>query len=259
MSKITILVIGESCEDVFVYGHCKRLSPEAPVPVLNPIEVKRSEGMAANVYNNLIALGADCHFWTNDIKPIKTRYVDKESNQTILRVDEKDHIYPNLINNGDVRESLDVFNYVNNYDAIVISDYNKGYLKEADIGFFASRHPLVFLDSKKKLGNWCKGASIIKINEKEYIENSEWLENYRGHLVVTLGSRGTKFEDVIYPIMEQHPVRDLTGAGDTYLAALVVEYLRTEDIRKSIQFANKCASWVVTQKGVTIVDLNKIR
>jgi len=43
------------------------------------------------------------------------------------------------------------------------------------------------------------------------------------------------------------------------LAALVVEYLRTEDIRKSIQFANKCAAWVVTQKGVTVVDLNKMK
>jgi D-beta-D-heptose 7-phosphate kinase/D-beta-D-heptose 1-phosphate adenosyltransferase len=209
--------------------------------------------MAANVRNNIKALGAECNLYTNNDKPVKTRYVEEESNQTLLRVDEWDEI--RYMFNIDILNSI----HYMEHDAIVISDYNKGYLREDDIAFISNRHPLVFLDSKKKLGNWCKNISIIKINEKEYFENSAWLKNYHGKLVITLGSRGTEFEDVIYPIHEQHPVRDLTGAGDTYLAALVVEYLKTEDIRKSIQFANKCAAWVVTQKGVTIIDLNKIK
>jgi len=254
-----ILVIGDSCEDVFTYGHCKRLSPEAPVPVLNPISTKTNYGMATNVFNNIVALDGigdiptiSCDLYTNKDKPIKTRYIEKESNQTLLRVDEHDEI-----------QFIDVDILMKTrfmeYDAVVISDYNKGYLSEDMIALVSNRHPLVFMDSKKKLDSWCKNVSVIKINEKEYFENSDWLENYRGKLIITLGSRGTKFEDVIYPIQEQHPVRDLTGAGDTYLAALVVEYLRTEDIRKSIQFANKCAAWVVTQKGVTVVDLNKMK
>lgn len=246
-----ILVIGDSCEDVFIYGDCKRLSPEAPVPVLNPINTKTNYGMATNVFNNIVALGGLCDLYTNKDKPIKTRYVEKESNQTLLRVDEHDEI-----------QFIDVDILMKtrytDYDAIVISDYNKGYLSEDMIALISNRHPLVFMDSKKKLDSWCKNVSVIKINEKEYFENSDWLANYRGKLIVTLGSRGTKFEDVIYPIHEQHPVRDLTGAGDTYLAALTVEYLKTEDIRKSIQFANKCAAWVVTQKGVTVIDLYRI-
>lgn len=246
-----ILVIGDSCEDVFIYGDCKRLSPEAPVPVLNPINTKTNYGMATNVFNNIVALGGLCDLYTNKDKPIKTRYVEKESNQTLLRVDEHDEI-----------QFIDVDILMKtrytDYDAIVISDYNKGYLSEDMIALVSNRHPLVFMDSKKKLDSWCKNVSVIKINEKEYFENSDWLANYRGKLIVTLGSRGTKFEDVIYPIHEQHPVRDLTGAGDTYLAALTVEYLKTEDIRKSIQFANKCAAWVVTQKGVTVIDLYRI-
>ena len=247
-----ILVIGDSCEDVFTYGHCKRLSPEAPVPVLNPTNTKTNYGMATNVFNNIVALGGLCDLYTNKDKPIKTRYVEKESNQTLLRVDEHDQI-----------EFIDVDILMKtrytDYDAIVISDYNKGYLSEDMIALISNRHPLVFMDSKKKIGDWCKNVSVIKINEKEYLENSHWLSSYKGKLVITLGSRGTKFEDVIYPIHEQHPVRDLTGAGDTYLAALVVEYLKTNDIKKSIQFANKCAAWVVTQKGVTVVDLTKIK
>jgi D-beta-D-heptose 7-phosphate kinase/D-beta-D-heptose 1-phosphate adenosyltransferase len=249
-----ILVIGDSCEDVFTYGYCKRLSPEAPVPVLNPAEFKTSDGMAANVYNNIKALGAECDLYTNNDKPVKTRYVEKESNQTLLRVDEWDEIHH--IFDHDV---LDSIRYMD-YDAIVISDYNKGYLWEQDITFILSHHPLTFLDSKKQLGDWCKNARVIKINEKEYESNLKWItESFHNDLVVTLGSRGSKWDGVIFPIEEQHPVRDLTGAGDTYLAALVVEYLRTNDIHKAVRFANKCAAWVVTQKGVTVVDLNKMK
>lgn len=248
-----ILVIGDSCDDVFIYGYCKRLSPEAPVPILNPQKRVSSEGMAVNVLNNIRELKANCVMLTNQTRPTKTRYIEKESNQTILRVDENDEINHTLS-----YEYLNSFEYME-FDAIVISDYNKGFLTEDDIALISNRHPLVFLDSKKKLGDWCKNVSVIKINEKEYFENADWLENYKGELVITLGSRGSKYKDVIYPIFESHPVRDLSGAGDTYLAALVVEYLKTNDIKKSIQFANKCASWVVTQKGVTVVDLKKMK
>ena len=44
-----ILVIGELCIDKFVYGEVKRLSPEAPVPVFNPIVTEENRGMAGNV------------------------------------------------------------------------------------------------------------------------------------------------------------------------------------------------------------------
>jgi D-beta-D-heptose 7-phosphate kinase/D-beta-D-heptose 1-phosphate adenosyltransferase len=75
MSKI--LVIGDSCEDIFIYGNCKRLSPEAPVPVLNPIETISNRGMSINVYNNIKALGMECDIYTNNERPSKTRFVDK--------------------------------------------------------------------------------------------------------------------------------------------------------------------------------------
>jgi len=249
MSKI--LVIGDSCEDIFIYGNCKRLSPEAPVPVLNPIETISNRGMSINVYNNIKALGMECDIYTNNERPSKTRFVDKQSNQTLLRVDEYDEI-------NHIVSDLKRINY-NDYDAVVICDYNKGYLTEDDIKFIARESTFVFLDSKKKLGDWCKYVDIIKINEKEYLENSQWLDNnFIGKLIVTLGSSGSRYNNEIFPIEEEHPVRDLSGAGDTYLAALVVEFLNSYDIKKSIQFANKCSSWVVTQKGVTVVDSTKI-
>ena len=65
-----ILVIGDSCTDVFIYGKIERLSPEAPVPVIVPLYEKNNPGMAGNVAANLEALGAEVHLVTNE-KEIK--------------------------------------------------------------------------------------------------------------------------------------------------------------------------------------------
>ena len=60
MSKV--LVIGDSCTDIFVYGDIKRVCPEAPVPVFNPTHQTENDGMAKNVVRNLEALGCDVEF-----------------------------------------------------------------------------------------------------------------------------------------------------------------------------------------------------
>ena len=60
-----ILVIGDSCTDVFVYGNITRLTPEAPVPVFNPIIQKENDGMAQNVSNNVEALDSTLYTITN--------------------------------------------------------------------------------------------------------------------------------------------------------------------------------------------------
>ena len=51
-----ILVIGESCKDIFVYGKCERLCPEAPAPVLNPLFTTENGGMAMNVVKNAMCI-----------------------------------------------------------------------------------------------------------------------------------------------------------------------------------------------------------
>ena len=54
---VKILLIGEHCDDVYHYGECNRLNPEAPVPILDERYITQIDGMASNVKNNLIALG----------------------------------------------------------------------------------------------------------------------------------------------------------------------------------------------------------
>ncbi len=82
-----ILVIGDSCQDVFIYGKCDRLCPDAPVPVFIPLKTKKIGGMATNVYENIKSLGVNVDIITNDKKITKTRYVDEKTNQMIIRVD----------------------------------------------------------------------------------------------------------------------------------------------------------------------------
>ena len=72
----SILVIGESCADIFVYGTCDRICPEAPVPVINPTNKTENGGMANNVVANLEALKAEVKCITNTNEVIKSRYVD---------------------------------------------------------------------------------------------------------------------------------------------------------------------------------------
>jgi len=248
-----VLVIGDGCSDVFRYGKCLRLSPEAPVPVFNPLRTTGNGGMAINVLDNLKALGVECDMMTNDIRPVKTRYVDEVSNQMLLRVDEKDEIAPIT------QKDLDFFDF-KKYDAIVISDYNKGYLNSDNIKYIAESHPLTFMDTKKELSFWCEDIKFIKINNKEFRENEDYLRNYyTGNLIVTKGNDGAVLNNTeIFSIEDEHEVRDLSGAGDTFLAALVADYIKNNDIRTAIRFANKCAAWVVTQKGVVVVDLQKV-
>lgn len=252
MSKV--LVIGDGCKDVFQYGKCERLSPEAPVPIFKPLKATNNGGMAVNVYNNLVALGVDCDIIT-DSGITKIRYVDELSNQMLLRVDENDEIENITLND------LAAIGF-NEYDAIVISDYDKGFLSEEDIIYVCNNHQLVFMDTKKKISNWAYGVEVIKLNKKEFDLNAEnLLKEYNGELIVTLGKEGAMHWMNKYPIesTDEHPVRDLTGAGDTFMAALVAKYLENKDVPEAIKFANKCASWAVTQKGVSVIDLNKIK
>jgi len=246
---VKILIIGDSCLDMFRYGICERLSPEAPVPIFKPTTTKQNGGMCVNVIDNVKALGITCDIITNDIRPVKIRYVDEVSNQILIRIDENDNVEPL---SKEILEKIDF----NKYNAVIISDYNKGFLSENDIKYISENHSLTFLDTKKKLGTWVENIKFIKINNKEFKENGDWLaDNYKYDIIVTHGKNGAQLNQIDhFHIVDEHQVRDLSGAGDTFLAALVVKYLEKNNINEAINFANKCASWVVTQKGVVAVN-----
>ena len=161
-----VLVVGDSCKDVFVYGNIERISPEAPVPVFTPTREESNDGMARNVSNNVESLGMTIHTITNKNGIIKKRYVDNRSGQMVLRVDE--HDYCDRISETLNTISDNNLNWMGDniqIDAIIISDYCKGFLEEEDIQYICKNNKNVFVDTKKKLGDWIKDADFIKINE----------------------------------------------------------------------------------------------
>lgn len=237
-----ILVIGDSCTDIFIYGQCKRLCPEAPVPVFNPVEKIESEGMAGNVKRNLEALDCEVDIITNSQVITKTRYVDVKSNQMIMRLDENDNI----------SERFDIKKLENLVcDAIVVSDYDKGFLTQEDLEFLSRRLVPVFLDTKKKLGDWAKHFTFVKINEDEW-RKSECIK--LDNLIITMGEMGCLYQDYIYPAKPSKSLRDVSGAGDTFLAGFVSKYLETKNINDSLSFANYCAGQVIQKRGVSVVN-----
>ena len=240
-----ILVIGETCRDLFVYCDSNRLCPEAPVPVLNIVDQRENPGMAGNVRRNIESLSGkviDIATNKNWYEIAKTRYVHKESNHMFFRVDSTQSI-----------PRIDVKDLDFNYDLIVISDYNKGFLLEEDIEYICSQHPNVFIDTKKILGPWVKEAKFIKINDVEYRNSEKYLtEDIKKKIIHTMGGKGCEFNGKRYPTKKVE-VKDLSGAGDTFMAGLVFKFVQTEDIGESIKFANVCASKVVAQKGVAVL------
>lgn len=248
MSK-KVLVIGEKCWDVFVYGNTKRKSPEGKGPVFIPTKVKKNGGMAANTSANLKAMGLDVTFYSDSGDITKTRYVDSETNELYLRVDENDSV-----------DRIDIYDLPDlvSYDAVVISDYCKGFLTEDDIDKIASMVKFTILDTKKLLGDWCKNVSFIKINRlewghnKDIIRDNDWLFD---KIICTLDKTGTAYKHTTFAVK---PIEnaDVSGAGDTFVAGFTSKYLEINDIYKSIEYGNQCAGQVIQQKGVTVFKQN---
>ena len=238
-----VLVIGDSCTDVFVYGYCKRLCPEGPVPIFEPSRTITNMGMSGNVVANLKSLGAEkVELVTNKEQITKTRYVEEKANHMIIRIDSNDKV----TNSFDAKRVP-----FNDYDAVIVSDYDKGFLTLADLKMISDSHPLTFIDTKKPLSAEMSGYTFIKINEVEW-ENckGQTYEMWSDKLIVTMSERGAMYNDVTYPVNNDIEVRDLSGAGDTFMAALVVSYLKTKSIEVSIEYANNCATKVVQKRGV---------
>jgi D-beta-D-heptose 7-phosphate kinase/D-beta-D-heptose 1-phosphate adenosyltransferase len=182
----------------------------------------------------------------------KTRYVENRTKSIMFRIDNNDEAW--RIEPMYLEEIKNNSYFDDDFDAVIISDYNKGFLSPDDIKFICENNKNVFIDTKKIIGPWIKDATFIKINNEEYEKTNHTLDgiDLKDKLIITLGGKGCKYKDKIYPA-ENVPIKHLSGAGDTFLAGLVCEYLATEDMDKAIEFAQKCATKVIQQEGVSVV------
>lgn len=237
-----VLVIGDACRDVYIYGSTNRKNPEAAAPLLNNTNREERLGMAANVANNLIALGAEVH----TILPLepwseKERYIDARHGTQLLRVDYDRPCDP-----------LGWLPDVSAYAAVVVSDYDKGFVSHEILQQLDGRIPL-FVDTKKQnLG--LLTAAWVKVNAHEH----ELIKTPPKNLVVTLGNRGSMYNGKYAPA-QRIEVVDPCGAGDTYLAAFAWHMIREPDnVMGAMEFANLSAAVTCQHRGTYAPTLEEI-
>lgn len=240
-----ILLIGDDCLDVYQYGTVDRISPEAPVPIFKHSHSEERGGMARNVKENLEKLGCKVNYLHGDTS-VKTRLIDIRSRQHVLRIDNDSRSNP--ITFETAIPSI--------YDAVVVSDYNKGTVSYELIEELRSELKCpIFVDTKKTDLERFEGC-FVKINELEWrqsksLPSPEWL-------ILTLGDAGAMYcgRNIQTPKV---PLVDVTGAGDTFLSALTYMYLQNRDMLQSIDYANRAASITVQHVGVYAPELKEIK
>jgi D-beta-D-heptose 7-phosphate kinase/D-beta-D-heptose 1-phosphate adenosyltransferase len=213
--------------------------------VFEPINELVKGGMADNVCKNLETLGCSVNFLHGLISK-KTRLIDQRSKQHVIRIDEDVESQP-------IRFETDIPPI---YDAIVISDYNKGtvdykLIEELRREFTGP----IFIDTKKTDLARLNGC-YIKINTLEHrmiktMPSPEWL-------IVTHGEKGAEWNGW-QSVASKVEITDVTGAGDTFLAALCYQFLMTRDMQQAIEFANQAAGVTVQHLGVYAPTLEEVQ
>ena len=246
-----VIVIGDKCTDKYIFGECSRLSPEQPVPVLDKTKIEERPGMAGNTELNLKAFGINTVLLSQRELITKTRFVDTNSGYQLMRLDETPQV--SRIANAELKMAMMHMNP----DAIVISDYDKGYINDDDLWHLCNNfNRPVFVDTKKRR-LFHKDNVFWKINKREYdLLDKDHLPN-ASHLIVTLGSAGAMWSGMKF-LPQVVKVFDVCGAGDTFMAALVYEFLKTKNMQKSIDLANRAAAISVTHPGAYYLNKNDI-
>lgn len=238
-----ILLVGDNGIDQYQFGTVTRISPEAPVPVLNYTHTVTKPGMAANVQDNLLKLDCEVDFVHGIKTCIKTRVIDSKTGQHLVRIDQDTPSRAVKID----------YNNIDQYNAIVVSDYNKGSVDYDTIENLRKnyRGP-IFVDTKKTDLARFEGC-FVKINQLEF----ETAKTFPTELIVTLGKDGVKYKEHKFST-PQVEAFDVCGAGDTFLSALAYNYVLSQDIVTAIKFATRAASVTVQHIGVYSPSLEEI-
>ena len=200
-----IMVVGDIMLDKYIWGEVSRISPEAPVQVVNVLRESYAPGGAANVANNIVALGAQAFMvgvagkdTTKEklIRELKNKNIDvnglviSEDKRTILKVrvigrsqqllrfdyEKKGYI--------DAKTENNILNFIyekiNEVDAIVVSDYAKGVitkgLMDKLIMLCKEKNKITIVDPKPKNKEFYKNVTLITPNHSEAHQMSSFSE-----------------------------------------------------------------------------------
>jgi bifunctional ADP-heptose synthase (sugar kinase/adenylyltransferase) len=209
---------------------------------------------------------------------VKRRYVERDTSRIIFRHDDILRFRQNDVWNLELSFD-DLMRYENgNFDAIVVSDYDKGTITGRVLDeISANKGTLRIVDSKRRDLSTFRDFDILKLNWQEYCAQQDsarqrCLEEMFGAVVVTRGDRGAELRMFDRAASAQagegkfvvhaekfkvEPIRsvDVTGCGDTHTAAMAWALINDPlDVRSAVRFANKCAGDVVRKFGTSVVD-----
>lgn len=291
-SKLEVLLIGDFMLDEYVIGDSFRESPEAPVPVITPQNSIFSPGGAGNVAMNLSSLSVKAHCVGtvgNDFYGKKIISLLSNSGHNVDRIQViKNHtttLKKRIILKSEQIVRLDYekkfkwkpdFNEISldNFDVCIYSDYNKGVVNKIE-----KNNTITIVDPKKEDFSEYKFANIITPNLNELskathcnINDDQSIllscqkliaDNGFDFILAKKGERGMSligkdnFEYNIKALKVDNP--DVTGAGDTVIAAFSIAYVNFKDIKLALDFANIAAGLVVNKKGTTTTSIKEIK
>ncbi|MDH3216141.1 MAG: D-glycero-beta-D-manno-heptose-7-phosphate kinase [Candidatus Krumholzibacteria bacterium] len=302
-----ILVIGDIMLDRYFWGEVDRISPEAPVPVVRVNRRSTRLGGAGNVAANLRGVGVKValagvigddragdsvrellaslqisaeHLITDGDRETTEKVRIIAQSQQVVRADFEADSRPV----DDIVEGmlLDIAANSNRYDALIISDYGKGVIREHAMrelinGWRRMNRPIL-VDPHVGHFRWYRNASIVTPNTKEaasYFGSTirrEELFTRLGFqmreeleleaLLITRGEEGMSLflennERIHIPTVAKE-VYDVTGAGDTVISVLGAAIACGAPLLDAVVLANRAAGEVVKEVGTTVITRNKL-
>lgn len=300
-----ILVIGDVMLDHYLWGKCERISPEAPVQVVDIQKESTVLGGAGNVVNNLLSLGANVGVLSvvgqdenaeelvrmleisgADVGGI-VREVGRKTGKKSRVIASHQHVVRYDSESKEPISQTSIETLVSHYekmlphvDLVLLSDYGKGVLTHAltchVIALARAKSKLILVDPKGDDYRKYAGATLVTPNKKEAslatkiaIVDDESLQKAGMSLkerlnleyaVITLSEDGMALFGETFMKMPTvaREVYDVTGAGDTVLAALGYALACDLSIQEAASFANKAAAVVVGKLGSATATFDEI-
>jgi rfaE bifunctional protein kinase chain/domain len=283
IEDIRILVVGDIMLDKYVVGDVERISPEAPVPVVKVTEEYHTLGGCGNVVRNIAETGAkvDCAasisndyygeriiallnqigvgdllIKESEITIVKERIIADQRKIQMIRIDKE--------TTGEEIEATPLIEEIESrnkkYDIIVVSDYAKGVITWGLMEYLYKLDIPVIVDPKPQNDYLYNRPFMITPNKKEWIPMEIEDRVKPEYVLITEGKEGMTLIDYRSSIIgrtkiEAEPVEvyNVSGAGDTVTAMMAVCLSIGLTPLKSAVVANKCAAYVVTQTGTSVV------
>ena len=295
ISNLQILVVGDVILDKYLNGNVNRISPEAPVPVVNLDEEFHRLGGAANVAKNIADVGAKCTLVGkagNDknyellVRLIEDTGIDHKivigenfrtitktrilsNGQQIVRVDDEYH------QNTSPKElkEIEAFLRVRNFDVIILSDYNKGLFNDKLIDIVRGKDIPIVVDPKPQNIGLFKNAHSITPNHHEankLFPNHQIDEigvklkkDLNANVIITMGKDGVVLfekdnEKVSALQTVAQEVVDVSGAGDTFVAIYSLLISLNINLKEALEVANRVCGMVVKKSGTASITREEL-